>query len=215
MKYVNPSITLLLFLFGIMSFPACSNNKGADKSGETAALLALAGDNGGWAWQSESSTPVFTKLITLEEDAAIGSPDVIAFDDGGARKFRMVYAQGGTDTKGRIGMAESPDGRVWTRKLPVGEPSILVPAASGNWDSWFLDTPCILLHGGTWYLWYFGADPMKFRAAPSALPLPPTASILTGLWAVPAAPSSKKELPTPGTASGWSRRWWSMTAFSS
>lgn len=50
-----------------------------------------------------------TKLTTTEENAAIGSPDVIAVYDGPARTFLMVYAEGGTDTRGRIGMAESPD----------------------------------------------------------------------------------------------------------
>jgi hypothetical protein len=70
----------------------------------------------------------------------------------------MAYAQGGTDDQGRIGLAESADGKQWTRLGPDGAPSILVPAGHGHWDGWFLDTPAILQKDGVWYLWYFGAD---------------------------------------------------------
>ncbi len=68
----------------------------------------------------------------------------------------MAYAQGGTDRKGRIGLAESTDGIHWNRLAPAEKASILEPAEKSAWDDWFLDTPAILYHGGTWYLWYFG-----------------------------------------------------------
>jgi predicted GH43/DUF377 family glycosyl hydrolase len=104
-----------------------------------------------------SAVPVFTKLTTLEEDGAIGSPDVITFKKPklSLNSFKMVYAQGGTDTKGRIGMAESDNGINWVRNTPTG--TVLSPSASG-WDSHFLDTPSILKKGKTWYMWYYGSS---------------------------------------------------------
>jgi predicted GH43/DUF377 family glycosyl hydrolase len=106
----------------------------------------------GWQWRAIGQPAVFTKLISLEEDRAIGPPDVVRDDDG---SYVMVYAQGGTDSKGRIGMARSADGVAWTRVNPTG--TILSPSVSG-WDSHFLDTPTLLKHQNMWYLWYFGDD---------------------------------------------------------
>jgi Predicted glycosylase len=136
------------------------------RSGQIAAALALLCSCSGlpetspeaWTWVSAGASPVFVRLDSVEEGAAIGSPDVVATKGPGAsRIFCMAYAQGGRDHRGRIGLAESSDGIAWTRIGPGGAPSVLEPA-SGAWDGWFLDTPCILEKDGTWYLWYFGAS---------------------------------------------------------
>jgi len=107
-------------------------------------------------WTAPYPPTVFTKQITLQEDMAIGSPDVILLTPTQENPYPywMAYAQGGTDTKGRLGMARSMDGVSWKRVKDQG--TILEPSASG-WDSHFLDTPCILKHGDVWYMWYFGS----------------------------------------------------------
>jgi len=107
------------------------------------------------------TTPVFSKLITPLEDAAIGSPDVWidpALPPGTPQRFVMAYAQGGTDTKGRIGLAYSRDGIEWSR---AGLPATILEPAETGWDRHFLDTPCLLRKDGVWYLWYFGATSNK------------------------------------------------------
>ncbi|MBN2650815.1 MAG: hypothetical protein JXR63_00430 [Spirochaetales bacterium] len=98
---------------------------------------------------------ILEKSLSEYEISAIGSPDVIYEDN----QFIMVYAQGGKSeesdidnrrNKGHIGLATSPDGITWTKKGTILSPD------ENLWDSWFLDTPCILKVGETWYLYYFG-----------------------------------------------------------
>ncbi len=91
------------------------------------------------------------KTDNNSEGTAIGSPEVIRDGD----SFRMVYAQGGKDKKGRIGMALSQDGITW-QKYQNGK-SILEPGTAESWDSWFLDTPSLLKAGGQYFLYYYAS----------------------------------------------------------
>ncbi len=104
-----------------------------------------------WTWTSVSNSPVFTKLTNAIEDNGIGSPDVLIENTGPSQTFIMYYAQGGTDTVGRIGRATSPDGIVWTRSGTV-----LTPSGPGHFDDHFIDTPSIIKVGSTYYLYFFG-----------------------------------------------------------
>jgi len=145
-----------------------------------------------------STTPVFTKLTSLEEDSAIGSPDVITFKKSNLslNSFKMVYAQGGTDTKGRIGMAESDDGIHWTRNTSTG--TVLSPSASG-WDSHFLDTPCILKKGNIWYMWYYGSSSNSTVGAAIGLATSTNGVNFTRYGTAPVL--------TKGSAGAWDELW--------
>lgn len=119
-------------------------------------------DGESWTWKNIDGT-VMEKSNNVREAAAIGSPDVIkAKLPNTETGFVMAYAQGGSDSKGRIGLAWSADGQSWKKYAgnntysTQDSSSILEPSSSG-WDSHFLDTPCILKVGEQWYLYYFGA----------------------------------------------------------
>ena len=104
-----------------------------------------------WTWTSVSNSPIFTKLTNAIEDNGIGSPDVLIENSGPNQTFVMYYAQGGTDTIGRIGRATSPDGLVWTRSGTV-----LLPSDAGHFDGHFIDTPSIIKEGSIYYLYFYG-----------------------------------------------------------
>ena len=134
-----------------------------------------------------------TKEISRYEDMAIGSPDVIK--DG--KQFVMVYAQGGTDHIGRIGLAISPDGGKWDKHgngLPVFEPT-----GTDTFDSHFLDTPCIEKVGDTYYLYYMG---MRSNNTPGAAIGAATSTDLIHWTRVSAEP-----VLTPGEPEDWDGLW--------
>jgi len=101
-------------------------------------------------WAKSSSNLILTKTINLFEGTAVGSPSVI--DEGDTLK--MLYAAGGTDTKGRISYAYSLNGTTWT-KYNNATPVFDV-GGTGNWDSHFLDTPDWLKDGIGYKMYYFG-----------------------------------------------------------
>ncbi len=101
-------------------------------------------------WQKCSCNPVMVKDDSFFEGLAIGSPSVI-IDSG---EFKMLYAAGGLDSKGRISLALSADGVTWT-KYKNGTPVFEVDTA-GSWDSHFLDTPDWLQDGVNYKMYYFG-----------------------------------------------------------
>ncbi len=98
-------------------------------------------------WTKYSGNPVMTREGNFYENA-IGSPSVIFLRD----TFRMYYAAGGQDGRGRISYAYSTDGINWVKydsATPVLEPD------TSSWDSHFLDTPEII-YDGQYRLYYFG-----------------------------------------------------------
>lgn len=102
-------------------------------------------------WQKCSCNLVMIKDNSLYEGLAIGSPSVI-YENG---LFKMLYAVGGTDTKGRISLAVSLDGKNWTKYnngLPVFYPDTNINA----WDSHFLDTPDWIKDTINYKMYYFG-----------------------------------------------------------
>lgn len=138
-------------LFLLAFLPFLQNCSGGNDSGINSAPADSGIDSApALTWSLLDST-AFKRLSNQQEGIAIGSPEVTANPIGDT--LVMVYAQGGSDTKGRIGMAISSDGLDWTRRGSTG--TILEPSTSG-WDSHFLDTPYLLHHNGVWYLWYFG-----------------------------------------------------------
>lgn len=101
-------------------------------------------------WTKSPSNLILTKTVNLSEGTAIGSPSII--DEGDTLK--MLYAAGGTDTKGRISYAYSLNGITWIKynhATPVFDVSSL-----GNWDSHFLDTPNWIKDSAGYKMYYFG-----------------------------------------------------------
>jgi len=101
-------------------------------------------------WVKSPGNLVMTKSIDLYEGAAIGAPAVI--DEGDTMK--MLYAGGGTDTKGRICYAFSLDGISWTKYN--NDTPVLDVSSPGHWDSHFLDTPWWLKDSSGYKMYYFG-----------------------------------------------------------
>ncbi len=112
-------------------------------------LLGLAAE-GQAAWQKCSCNPVMVKDSSFYEGLAIGSPSVL-IDSG---RFKMLYAAGGLDHKGRIAYAYSSDGVHWT-KYRNGTP-VFEPDTGNAWDSHFLDTPEWLKDSTGYKMYYFG-----------------------------------------------------------
>ncbi len=98
-------------------------------------------------WIKYPANPVMVREGNFYEET-IGSPSVILLRD----TFRMYYAAGGRDTKGRIALALSTDGIHWTK---YGSATPVFGPDSTGWDSHFLDTPDIL-YDGQFKLYYFG-----------------------------------------------------------
>jgi predicted GH43/DUF377 family glycosyl hydrolase len=140
-----------------------------------------------------------TKDVSDAEASAIGSPDVTKV--GGS--YAMVYAQGcrtaaspteARHNQGKIGLAYSPDGVSWSKKG-----SVLAPAPAGQWDDWFLDTPCVVIKDGKAYLYYFGDT--DNAPGGGAIGLAVSSDMIT--WTrVGAAP-----VLSPGTGEAWDSNW--------
>ncbi|MBN8218667.1 MAG: hypothetical protein J0L75_18650 [Spirochaetes bacterium] len=146
-----------------------------------------------WKWTAAPKALVMTKEDNLYEGRAIGSPEVIQEADG----FRMVYAQGGKDDKGRIGMATSSDGVAWS-KFGGGAPVFDVGPA-GAWDSWFLDTPCLAKAGGVYHLYYFGS---RSNGTPGA-----SIGLATTTDGTHFTRSASNPVLGPGPSNAWDGNW--------
>jgi hypothetical protein len=79
---------------------------------------------------------------------AVGRPCVLRDED----CYRMWYAYRGSSY--RIGYAESPDGRIWTRK-DADEHAQIEPSSSG-WDSEMVEYGTVFDHGGHRFMLYNG-----------------------------------------------------------
>jgi len=99
-------------------------------------------------WQPHPANPVLTAGGSTWDAAAVGQPSCL-FDNG---RYRMWYTGAATDLRGRILVAESPDGVTWTRHpTPV-----LDVGGGGTWDGWTVDTPAIARAGEFYFLYYYG-----------------------------------------------------------
>jgi hypothetical protein len=81
-------------------------------------------------------------------------PCVIYDDEYGC--YRMWYA--GESDKGRIFLAQSPDGITWTKYIEEPDPyptPVLRPGSSGEWDAESVTEPWVLKRGpGDYLMWY-------------------------------------------------------------
>ena len=101
-------------------------------------------------WQKCTCNPIMVKDSSFYEGLAIGSPDVIL--DSGI--FKMLYAAGGLDHKGRISYAFSYDGQKWVKYN--NDTPVLDVDTGQSWDNFFLDTPSWLKDSSGYKMYYFG-----------------------------------------------------------
>jgi sucrose-6-phosphate hydrolase SacC (GH32 family) len=153
-----------------------------------AAVVATAQDG----WQVDSRSPVLTAGGSPWDAAALGQP-CVRLEEG---TFRMWYAGAAADLRGRILLAESPDGVQWTR---TGGPALDV-AAAGAWDGWTLDTPEVVRAGDTWYLYYFG---QREEAVPEGSSI----GLATSSDGVTFTRHQGNPVLGPGPPGSWEERW--------
>lgn len=99
----------------------------------------------GLAWQPDSQ-----RCIVFEhpEECAIARPSVVRDSD----RWRMWFCFRGHDFPYRIGYAESPDGRNWTRKDALAG----IEASDSGWDTGMVAYPFVFDHRGSRYMLYAG-----------------------------------------------------------
>lgn len=146
-----------------------------------------------WVWKPGPRAVVMAKEDNLNEGKAIGSPSVILDGD----EYRMVYAQGGKDDRGRIGMATSTDGTTWIKFQGGG--SVLVPGPPSVWDSWFLDTPALVKKSGAYWLYYYGS---RSNGTPGA-----SIGLAVGTDGVQFTRVGSSPVLVPGAPDQWDGNW--------
>ena len=124
--------------------------------------------------------------IPFYEDRGIGSPSVLYEQD----TFRMFYAMGGADFKGRIGYAYSTDGINWTKAGAVVEPD-----SNSSWASFFLDTPEIIKDSSGYKLYFFGDDNND--------PVGGSFGVMTSTDLINWTPADSLPILTPGNPGDW------------
>ena len=158
----------------------------------TTALLWASLANAQYGWQPHSVNPVLTAGGTTWDAAAVGQPSC-TYDNG---RFRMWYTGAAADLRGRILLAESPDGVSWTR-LPT---PVLEVGADGTWDGWTLDTPAVVCAAESYFLYYFGQrDPGSAEGSSIGV-----ATSSDGLAFQRVGPDPVLE---PGPPGSWDARW--------
>jgi len=92
------------------------------------------------------------RAVGLQEpgELAIARPCVLRDAD----RYRMWYCYRGRDFPYRIGYAESPDGRRWTRL----DAQAGIAASRSGWDSGMIAYPSVFDHDGRRYLLYCGNE---------------------------------------------------------
>jgi beta-1,2-mannobiose phosphorylase / 1,2-beta-oligomannan phosphorylase len=105
-------------------------------------------------WTEDPGNPVLSRGASGEWDEGAATQPAVVLDGG---LFKMWYTGLGADgVSGHawIGYATSPDGVTWTKH--PGNP-VLDPGASG-WDAGWTFNPVVIAAGGTYKMWYSGAD---------------------------------------------------------
>ncbi len=105
----------------------------------------------GIAWTKFATNPVLSTTAGAWDSASVLYPHVVP--DAGTLK--MWYT--GIDATGvqRIGYATSPNGTTWTKL--AGNP-VLPVGAPGAWDAAGVHSPCVILDGATWRMWFVGRN---------------------------------------------------------
>lgn len=122
----------------------------AGRDGDGVHRVGLATSADGVTWGKHSANPVLNTGETGAWDSRGVSPTEVLMDQTG---YRMWYM--GQNGAWGIGHATSPDGVDWTRgsRNPV-----LQSGSAGSWDARMVLTPCVILDGGNYMMWYAGMD---------------------------------------------------------
>jgi hypothetical protein len=99
----------------------------------------------GLVWQPDAE-----RCIVFEHpgECAIARPSVIRDKD----RWRMWFCFRGLDFPYRIGYAESPDGKSWTRQDALAG----IDVSDAGWDGGMIAYPFVFDHGGSRYMLYAG-----------------------------------------------------------
>lgn len=119
--------------------------------------IRYAESDDGIAWRK---TPDNVAIDFIEDEMSVARPNVVRDGD----RYRMWFCTGRVSRPYRIGYAESPDGRTWTR-----QPCNLEPSAEG-WDSDMVEYAYVLKEADRWLMFYngngFGASGTGLAIAP-------------------------------------------------
>lgn len=120
---------------------------GRDVTGEASIGYATSPD--GISWTKYGTNPVMQPGPPGAWDDLQVLPGTVIFD---GSIYKMWYAGNRQLPLYRIGYATSPDGITW-QKHPN---PVLTPGNPGEWDDFFVYTPEVVFHEGTYHMWYLG-----------------------------------------------------------
>lgn len=98
-------------------------------------------------WDRYLGNPVLSPGTAPAWDDVMAAATFVLFHDG---IYKMWY-----EGNNSFGYATSPDGLVWQKH--AGNP-VMVPGGLGTWDETNIDSPSIVVVGGTYHMWYSGVD---------------------------------------------------------
>ncbi len=157
-----------------------------------AVLLVAAPVAGLEDWTVDSSSPVLAPGGSAWDALALGQPCVRLADG----RFRMWYAGVDAGLRGRILLAESTDGVIWTR---APQPA-LSPGPAGVWDGWAVDTPEVVETPQGWSLYYYGQRAAGVAEGSSI-------GLATSTDGVSFLRSGAGPVLEPGPPGSWEERW--------
>jgi predicted GH43/DUF377 family glycosyl hydrolase len=118
------------------------------QSGDNAYTIGYATSPDGVNWTRDAGNPVLS--TGSWDDTNVKDPWVI-LEDG---TYKMWYTGStGAYPYHRIGYASSPDGVNWAKSA-----SYVLEGTPGDWDSYYVEDPCVILDGGIYKMWYRGSD---------------------------------------------------------
>ncbi len=114
--------------------------------------IGYATSTDGVTWTRHPGNPVLTPGAPGEWDGNATAFASVRFLGG---VYHAWYAGQGADGLLRIGYATSTDGIAWTK---YGGNPVLDVGAPGEWDSNGVTSPCVLVNGSNYEMWYSGVD---------------------------------------------------------
>ncbi len=113
--------------------------------------IGYATSQDGINWSKYSGNPVLSAGSSGSwDDIFVANPSVI-FD---GTTYKMWYEGFGGSAR-IIGYASSSDGTSWTKHA---ENPVLSNGSSGSWDELMVISPSVLFNGGTYKIWFMGAN---------------------------------------------------------
>lgn len=127
----------------VMYYTGRASNFGAYAIGQ-------ATSSDGIAWTRTGAAPVLPAGNVGSWDSVSVSDPHVVFD---GASYKMWYS-GDSGGASQIGYASSTDGLTWMRSASP----VLAAGTAGSWDAFSVSEPGVLFEGGTYQMWYTGAD---------------------------------------------------------